>query len=116
MRLHSLRQLALSLPHTTVVQQWGNNLVFKVAGKMFFIISIDAEVIETVGFKCSPADFQRLTEVEGIIPAPYLARASWVQVQDLAALPAAELEALVRASYTLVRMKLPKRIQATLKD
>lgn len=115
MRLHALRQFALSLPHTTVTQQWGNNLVFKIAGKMFLIIAIDAEIVETVGFKCSAADFARLTELDGIVPAPYLARASWVQVQDLAALPADELERQIRASYELVRAKLPKKIQAQLK-
>jgi predicted DNA-binding protein (MmcQ/YjbR family) len=114
MRLTALRQFALSLPHATVVKQWGENLVFKVGGKMFLIISIDGDTIETVGFKCSPADFRRLTDLDGVVPAPYLARAAWVQVQDLAALPAAQLDEQVRRSYDLVRAALPKKIQATL--
>jgi predicted DNA-binding protein (MmcQ/YjbR family) len=114
MRLHALRRFALSLPQTTATLQWGNNLVFKVAGKMFMIISLDAEVIEAVGFKCSPADFERLTDCDGIIPAPYLARASWVQVQDLAALSAPELEAQIRASYDLVCAGLPKGVRTKL--
>ena len=41
MRLAALRTHALGLPHTTVVKQWGENLVFKVAGKMFLIVSLD---------------------------------------------------------------------------
>jgi len=76
--------------------------------------SIDGEIIETIGFKCSAADFRQLTDLDGIIPAPYLARASWVQLEDPAALPAAQLQAQVRASYELVKAKLPKRIQAQL--
>jgi len=97
-----------------VVKQWGETFVFKLAGKMFLIISIDGEIIETIGFKCSAADFRQLTDLDGIIPAPYLARASWVQLEDPAALPAAQLQAQVRASYELVKAKLPKRIQAQL--
>ncbi|MEO7413216.1 MAG: MmcQ/YjbR family DNA-binding protein, partial [Opitutaceae bacterium] len=72
MRLASLRAFALDLPHATVVRQWGNNLVFKIAGKMFLLISLDAEVIEAVAFKCSPGEFKRLTDIDGIVPAPYL--------------------------------------------
>jgi predicted DNA-binding protein (MmcQ/YjbR family) len=115
MRLLALRAFALGLPHATVVQQWGNNLVFKVAGKMFLIIAIDGQVIETLSFKCSPAEFKRLSDVDGVIPAPYLARASWVQVQDLAALPTTELERRIRTSYDLVYSRLPQKIRIGLK-
>jgi predicted DNA-binding protein (MmcQ/YjbR family) len=114
MRLASLRVFALGMPHATVVRQWGEHLVFKVAGKMFLLVSLDEQIVESVAFKCGPRDFQRLTEIDGIIPAPYLARASWVQVEDLGVLPAAELEEAIRASYALVRSALPKKIQATL--
>jgi|SRR5882724_518378 len=114
MRLPALRHFALGLPHATVVKQWGENLVFKVAGKMFLIISLDGELIEAVGFKCGFADFARLTDIDGIIPAPYLARASWVQVGDLGALSAAALEEQVRASYELVKAKLPKKVRVEL--
>jgi predicted DNA-binding protein (MmcQ/YjbR family) len=115
MRLAVFRAFALGLPQATVTRQWGDHLVFKVAGKMFLMIALDAELIESVAFKCSRADFERLTEIDGIVPAPYLARASWVQVQDLGALPAGELEACVRSAYALVRARLPKKIQATLR-
>lgn len=115
MRLPALRTFALALPHTTVVRQWGEHLVFKVAGKMFLLVGLDGEMIETVAFKCSAAEFARLTEIDGIVPAPYLARASWVQVQDLGALRAAELEQQVHASYDLVWSRLPKKIRVELK-
>ena len=114
MRLASLRHFALALPQATVVRQWGENLVFKVAGKMFLLISLDGELIESIAFKTAPADFRRLTDIDGIVPAPYLARASWVEVQDLGVLPAAEWEKNVRASYVLVRGKLPKKARAKL--
>ena len=106
----------MSLPHTTVAKQWGEHLVFKVAGKIFLIISIDGEVVEALSLKCGRAEFARLTEIDGIVQAPYLARGLWVQVQDLGALPAGELERRIRMSYELVRAGLPKKIQATLES
>jgi predicted DNA-binding protein (MmcQ/YjbR family) len=115
MRLHSLRQFALSQPQATVVKQWGECLVFKVAGKMFFLIALDGETIEAVTFKCTPEEFDELTGIDGIIQAPYCAKRHWASVRDLAALPAAELDRRIRRSYELVVAKLPKKIQATLK-
>ena len=36
----------------------------------------------SVSFKCEPARFLELTDVPGIVPAPYLARAHWVHVEE----------------------------------
>ena len=113
MRLPALRQFALTLPHTTVVNQWGG-LVFKVAEKMFLLIVLDGETIRRVIFKCTPEEFDELTEIDGIIQAPYCAKRLWASVDDLGALPAAELERRIRRSYDLVVAKLPKKIQASL--
>jgi predicted DNA-binding protein (MmcQ/YjbR family) len=114
MRLHALRQFALSLPQTTWVKQWGECLVFKVAEKMFLIISLDGEIIDGVVFKCTPEEFDDLTEIDGIEQAPYCAKRHWVRVGDLAALPSPELEKRIRRSYDLVVAKLPKKKQAEL--
>jgi predicted DNA-binding protein (MmcQ/YjbR family) len=115
MRLDRLKTFALALPGATAQKQWGEDLVFKIGGKMFLVLSLDAETIARVSFKCPPAEFQRLTrDLDGIIPAPYLARASWIAVTDLAALPEPELHARIRTSYDLVRASLPKKIQAAL--
>lgn len=115
MRLESLRRFALGLPHTTVVKQWGENLVFKVAGKMFLIVALDGAIAESVIFKCTPDEFDDLTEIDGVRQAPYCAKRHWVQVQDLSATTETELERLIRHSYDLVFAKLPKKLQATLK-
>lgn len=114
MRLERLKSHALSLPQTAVVRQWGG-LVFKVAGKMFFLISLDGEVISGVIFKCTPDEFDHLVEIDGIDQAPYCAKRMWVRVEDLAALTEQELQARIRHSYNLVAAKLPKKIQATLR-
>lgn len=115
MRLDRLKAFALSQRQTTVVKQWGGSLVFKVAGKMFFLIALDGEVITGVIFKCTPEEFAGLTAIDGIGQAPYCAKRMWVQVEDLAALPEKELQSRIRRSYDLVVAKLPKKIQAALK-
>ena len=116
MRLQALRHFALSMPHATWTKQWGECLVFKVAGKMFLIIALEAETIEGVVFKCTPDEFDELTEIDGVAQAPYCAKRHWVRVSDLLALPAAELERRIRRSYDLVVAKLPKKVQATLQQ
>jgi len=115
MRLERLRAVALGLPHTTVVKQWGENLVFKVEGKVFFLVSLDGELADGVTVKCRPDEFDALTEIDGIGQAPYFAKRHWVHVADLGALPAAELERLIRHSFDLVVGQLPKKVQAALK-
>ena len=94
MRLDRLRTLALSLRQTTEVSQWGG-LVFKVAGKVFFLIGLDGGVIDGVAFKCAPEEFAALTETDGITQAPYFAKRRWVRVADLAALPEPDLRARI---------------------
>jgi predicted DNA-binding protein (MmcQ/YjbR family) len=86
-----------------------------VAGKMFLILVLDAETVDDVVFKCTPDEFDELTEIDGIVQAPYCAKRHWVRVNDLLALPAQELERRIRRSYDLVFAKLPKKTQATLK-
>ena len=115
MHLHALRSFALGLPHTTVVKQWGENLVFKVAGKMFLIVGLDGELNDGHTLKCTPDEFDGLTEIDGIAQAPYCAKRHWVRVADLGALPASELERRIRRSYDLVVANLPKKFQATLR-
>lgn len=114
-RLDGLRAFALGLPATTVVRQWGDCLVFKVAGKVFLVIGLDGEVIDGLAFKCTPAEFDELTDIDGIAQAPYFAKRHWVRVADLAALSATGLTDHIRRSYDLVAAGLPKKIQATLR-
>jgi len=113
MRLDRLKSFALALPRTTVVSQWGG-LVFKVAEKVFFMISLDGDVLSGVIFKCTPKEFAELTETDGIGQAPYFAKRMWVKVEDLAALPEPELNQRIHSSYHLIAAKLPKKTRLSL--
>lgn len=109
------RKVCLSLPHATEDVQWEHNLLFRIAGKMFCIANLEPAVSPTkIAFKCAPEKFAELVEIEGIIPAPYMARNHWVAILKMDALRSAELEQLVRTSYQLVREKLPKKTLADL--
>jgi len=111
--VESIRKLCLSFPHATEQVQWGYDLVFKIGGKMFAITPLEpAPVFLT--FKATDESFAELTERPGIIPAPYLARAKWVAMENADALSPQELVALLRLSYDLVLAKLPKRTQGNL--
>ncbi|MBP6507586.1 MAG: MmcQ/YjbR family DNA-binding protein [Opitutaceae bacterium] len=114
-RLDTLRSFALALPATTMVRQWGDALVFKVAGKVFLVVGLDGTIVDGLAFKCTPDEFAALTEIDGIGQAPYFAKRHWVRVADPAALPAPELTALIRRSYDLVVAGLPKKTQAQLR-
>jgi predicted DNA-binding protein (MmcQ/YjbR family) len=104
MNLDRLRHLCLSFPHATENLQWGEELCFKVSGKIFAMVSL-AGVPQRLTFKCDPESFAELTEREGIVPAPYVGRYKWVMLEELDATPAAELEDLLRESYGMVASK-----------
>lgn len=79
---------------------------------MFAVVCLEPP--HTVAFKCTPDTFVELIERDGVIPAPYLARAQWVQEVEIGqALERRELEQLIQTSYDLVVAKLPKSRQST---
>lgn len=114
MNLDSIRRFCLSLSHATENVQWGNDLVFKVGGKMFAVANLNRAEENRVSFKCTPEKFAELTEMPGIIPAPYAARYFWVAVQSDDALRMSEIEDLIRQSHEMVFTKLPKKVQEKL--
>jgi predicted DNA-binding protein (MmcQ/YjbR family) len=110
MKVDWLREVCLSFPGVTEQIQWGNDLLFKVGGKMFAVTPLEPAPV-CLSFKASPESFAELTERPNIIPAPYLARAKWVALQTRDALPADELARLLRESYDMVFAKLPKKMR-----
>jgi predicted DNA-binding protein (MmcQ/YjbR family) len=108
MNIDWIRDLCLSFPHTTEQIQWGDDLVFKVAGKIH-AITVLRPAKTWLCFKVSPDKFAELTERPGIIPAPYLARAKWIALETENALSSDELAVLLRESYDMVVAKLPKK-------
>ena len=119
MKLEKLRTLCLSFPGATEQIQWGADLVFKVGGKMFCVACTEpvSPPKVAISFKCDHETFAELIEVDGAIPAPYLARAKWVALESFDTLPDRELTPLVTSAYEIVRDKLPaKTVAAVTKE
>ena len=109
-----MREYCLSFPHATENVQWGNDLVFKIAGKMFAVIALDAAAKYAMSCKATDEKFAELTERKGIDPAPYMARNKWVALESFDAMHDQELKTLLRNSYDLVFEKLPKKLKSQL--
>ena len=114
MDIEQVHAHCLSFPHVTEVVLWGNDLVFKIGGKMFAVIGLDPASDHCMSFKCTPERFAELVEEDGIVPAPYVARYHWVALERFNALSEKELKALLRTAYDLVLEKLPKKLKADL--
>ncbi len=114
MNIELLREYCLSLPGVKEDIKWEHDLCFKVAAKMFCITSLEAP--HTISFKVTDEKYDELSISPDIIPAPYMARHKWVQVQSWSRLSHAEWESYVKQSYELVKAKLPKKVQLLLID
>lgn len=119
MDAESTRAFLLSLPFVKETLQWGNNLVFWVGdkaagGKMFALINLDGDGRAVMSFAAGPEGSAELQEIDGIFPAPYLARAHWVALERWDVLRKSELEARLRSAREIVEAKLPKRTRDAL--
>ena len=112
MTREAIRAFCLTLPHVTELFQM-HHLAYKIGGKTFAMLNLEVEGVPLC-FKCSPEDFAELIEMEGVIPAPYLARSKWVAIAGFDSLPAAELKTRLRKSREVILAKLPKKAQAAL--
>jgi predicted DNA-binding protein (MmcQ/YjbR family) len=116
MTLERFRELCLKQPGATEQIQWGADAVFKVGGKMFAVACTDMSEphAKACSFKCDDETFAELCERDGVVPAPYLARAKWVAMDHWRALPDREVADLVARAYRIVRGGLTKKAQAAL--
>jgi predicted DNA-binding protein (MmcQ/YjbR family) len=115
----SARAFLLRLPLVEETLQWGNNVVFwvgdkAIGGKMFALLNLDADRNGVLSFAAGPEAAAELLEMDGIFPAPYLARAHWVALERWNALRTSDLEARLRAARDIIEAKLPKRTREVL--
>jgi predicted DNA-binding protein (MmcQ/YjbR family) len=103
-----LRKLCLSFPDVTEDMPWGDDLCFKVRGKIFTGMVLSDGRFPRITLKCA-RKIPRAAGDRRHSPAPYVGRYKWVMLANSNVLPAAELEALIRQSYDLVAAKAPKK-------
>lgn len=109
MNTEKLRSYCLSFPCATEGIKWEDHLCFMIGAKMFCITGLDDSA--SVRIKVTEEDFEKLTEKEGIIPSPYLAKNQWIAIEKPTALKPKEWEHYLRQSYELIKSKLTKKAQ-----
>lgn len=113
MDIEALRRYCLGFRQTSENVQWGSDLCFKVDGKLFVVTALEPGPVRLC-FKCTPEVFGELCERPGVRPAPYMARAQWVALEQLNTLPDSELRERIAESYRLVFERLTKKRQQEL--
>jgi predicted DNA-binding protein (MmcQ/YjbR family) len=112
MDIEFLRKICLSFPAAGEDVKWQHDLVFSIGGKMFCVASLEPPF--RCSFKVKDEEFEELTSRDGFIPAPYMARAKWVQVTNPAIVSKKEWNSYLQQSYNLVKSRLSKKERLSL--
>ena len=115
MNIEAIRAYCLSLPHATedIKPEWGDSLLFRIAGKIFASTSL-TDVPLAMNLKCTPERLAELLEVEGVRRADYVGRYGWIHFELSGVFRDAEIRQLISESYENVKAKLPKKQRAAL--
>lgn len=113
MTIEDIQKICKKFPFVTEDIKWENHLCFCVGGKMFIITSPDSSPV-TASFKVGEEEFTELSEKEGCMPAPYLARYKWIYTDNISRFTNKEWEVYLSQAYDMVAAKLPSKIKKQL--
>ena len=113
MNIEEIRAYVLEKAGTSEGLKWGEHLCLMVKEKIFMVLSLDEHPV-SASIKVNEANFDELTEQEGIMQAPYFAKRQWVKIGDIALLSNKEWQKRIDEAYILVAQKLPKKTQLEL--
>lgn len=111
MNITAIQKFCAALPHATGDMKRGVDQVYLIGGKMFCVACLDTKQGATLPFKVDADLFPPYSERDYFIPAPYLARAKWLQIMDLKKVSDADLKQLIKRFYRLVGLKLTKKMR-----
>lgn len=104
-------RVCLALPGATLDHPFGEDHdAYRVGGKMFVMVGGEGGV----SFKVSDIAYEVLTEEGRARPAPYLARAKWVNLPDPGAWPDDELADHFAIAHSIIAGKLTRKQRAEL--
>ncbi len=104
-------RVCLALPGATLDHPWDpDHDAYKVGGKMFAVVG----GMGSLSFKVSDIAYEVLTESGRAKPAPYMARAKWVNLDDPSDWPDDELAEHLVIAHGLIAAKLTKKLRAEL--
>ena len=114
MNLERFHAAALSLPGAAFDVKWGADRVYMVGARMFAVAGSVDDPAPTYGFKASDMAFELLVEQGLARPAPYLARAKWVELIGPDALDDEALAAYLAQAHGLVAARLTGKVRRAL--
>src|SRR5688572_28834519 len=114
MNIEDVREHCIAKKGVTEEFPFGEDtLVFKVAGKMFLLISISDP--QTFNVKCDPEEAVELREkYDEVVPGYHMNKKYWNTVQIDGGLPEKLLRKFIDDSYNLVVAGLPNKEKALL--
>ena len=106
MNIEYIRDYALSLPAVTEDMPFGpDTLVFRVSGKIFLLLSLDADPLQ-FNVKCRPEDAVELREqYDAVLPGYHMNKKHWNTVIVNGELENGMLLKFIKDSYKLVGKK-----------
>ena len=117
MNAESIRGFLLSLPHVEETEQWGGLVYWvgdkAIGGKMFAMMNPDGGE-HPLSYPVGQARFAEMLEMEGLIPAPYMARIFWVTAERWDVYRRAEWERELAAAHALTLEKLAPKTKKLL--
>jgi predicted DNA-binding protein (MmcQ/YjbR family) len=111
--IETIRNICKRLPSVTEGIKWGNDLCFMVGDKLFCVVIFDTPI--QVSLKVRDEEFDEISNLDGIRPAPYVARPKWILVDNVRVFNKKKWEDYITQSYSLVKAKLSKKKIAQLK-
>jgi predicted DNA-binding protein (MmcQ/YjbR family) len=105
---------ALSLPGAVLDIKWGSDRCYCIGGKMFAAAGGHGEPPTGPSFKASDLAFEMLVEQGLARPAPYAARAKWVQLLSYDVMPDEQMKAYLAQAHAIVAAKLTRKARAEL--
>jgi predicted DNA-binding protein (MmcQ/YjbR family) len=114
MTFDSARDYCLSLPQVEETMPFGPEaLVYKVAGKMFALLSPD-DVPARMNLKCDPERALELRDrYESILPGYHMSKKHWNTLVLDSSLSTALVRELIDHSFDLVVSGLPAKVRET---
>jgi predicted DNA-binding protein (MmcQ/YjbR family) len=102
---------ALALPGAALDIKWGSDRIYVVGEKMFAGAGSTDDAAPTFSFKASDMAYEHLIEQGLARPAPYLARARWVQLVGPDALADDDLLAYLAQAHGFIAAKLTGKVR-----
>ncbi len=117
MDIKQLQSYLLAKPATTEETPFGpENLVYKVMGKMYALVPLDATPL-TISLKCEPGQALFLRDVyPAVRPGYHMNKMHWNTVTLDGSIPEAEVWGMIDDSYALVVAGLKKAERAALES